>query len=546
MRINNICESNKIVDAIEYLQLCGVENTDVYLKPTYNDFKIFNYINIERAIKLFNYHYEKLSPTYLIVDCDVDGLCSAIQLYQYMKSLNSKWDIKFLLHTTKQRSVEDDNIYERIKSDNRPFCIISDAGTNSKDRVKELHNNYNVDFLILDHHDILTPIDDKDGVLVSNQIGDVDRNGSGAVVVNQFIQSIENNINMDYFDIVALSIISDSMNVSSIQNRIYLYYGLFNNSNINKNKFLCHCIDKWIGKVDFTQKDVAFSIVPKFNSVIRKGEIDEIQKLILAFIGRYDFDKACEICEKAHNHQNYVVTKFTNNYYKNNNFDNCVNDKFNIVISDDLQANYSGLIAGKIMNKNNKPTIVGKADNDGLIIGSLRSPIPIENVFECAKFVGHPNAAGAFIYDLDGFINEVSNTFVGSLEPHIDVLQSYTIKSLPRQLFGLYEPYNKLWGQGIPNPKFYIYNITVIKDNISIIGKNKNTIRIKKDDITFLFFNLSDIDKEKLECYNKFRLNIVGELNINKWNGKKYPQIIVDKFEVKEYNKEERSLEDLL
>lgn len=46
-------------------------------------------------------------------------------------------------------------------------------------------------------------------------------------------------------------------------------------------------------------------------------------------------------------------------------------------------------------------------------------------------------------------------------------------------------------------------------------------------------------------CYNKATLEVVGELNVNEWNGRKYPQIIVDKFKVKEYNKD-ISLEDLL
>jgi hypothetical protein len=102
-----------------------------------------------------------------------------------------------------------------------------------------------------------------------------------------------------------------------------------------------------------------------------------------------------------------------------------------------------------------------------------------------------------------------------------------------------------LWGHGMPNPKFYINNINIdTKKDIQTLGKG-NTVKINNSDISIMFFNISDIDKERLMCYNKATLEVVGELNVNEWNGRKYSQIIVDKFQVKEYNKQV-DLNDLL
>lgn len=71
-----------------------------------------------------------------------------------------------------------------------------------------------------------------------------------------------------FIDLVALSLVSDSMDMSNMENRTYYHFGLETINCIN-NEFLKQCVLKFIGKKEYTQKDISFKIVPKFNSIVR-------------------------------------------------------------------------------------------------------------------------------------------------------------------------------------------------------------------------------------------------------------------------------------
>lgn len=563
MKFHELYKENEEITLNSYLIKNGVKDVEEFLSPVgkYLD-NYLDYYNINDAIEMFKKNIGK--DTYILCDSgDTDGITSTVIMYQYMKNIDNDWNIEILIHEGKERGLQDEILFNRIKENPRPFLIIPDSGSNDLEQSIELSN---IDILVLDHHTIMTPI--QNGVLINNQDerNNVSRYGSGCLVTHKFLWALDKTFNFEftsaqYIDLVALSLVSDIMNMADEQNRTYYHYGLETFDCI-QNEFLKALFTRFIGDGKaYTQTDISFKIVPKLNSICRSKNQEYKYILINAFLGIYnsDIDEILDLCATAHKNQQALVEEIIDNNI--NEITKVSKNKLVIFACDDMPKSYSGLVAGKIMDiSGGKPTIVGKIIENNFI-GSLRSPVPLQgeldnnNLVEWAR--GHEQSCGISIPKDN--INELVkyyNNFLTSYEPHIDVLKSYNIDSIPYNLFKLFGSYtNVLWGNGLPQPLFGITNIKYYPIDIKILGSNKRTLKLTINGISILIFNVTKKDKEKLglgyiDKENNFVdninekqkiLNIVGTIGINVYvgrYGKTYinNQIIVDKFEVKEYN----------
>ena len=222
MQVNELY-GNEPITIESYLEKRGVRDTKEYLNPTgkYID-EWWKYLNISYACQEIEYWSQLDSTVFIIQDGDGDGICSTVILYQYLMKLSDKWTIKILIHSGKQRGLDDEDIMNRIRQERPDLVIIPDAGTNNCEQADELCE-LGIGLIVLDHHDMVTPIDK--GYLINNQDPryDVSRNGSGALVTHKFLQGLDNQFDLDwsgyFIDLVALSLISDSMNMSEMENR---------------------------------------------------------------------------------------------------------------------------------------------------------------------------------------------------------------------------------------------------------------------------------------------------------------------------------------
>ena len=160
-----------------YLTMNGIIDIEEYLNPSgmYLD-NWEQYNNMSLAITELNYwlQYED-SKIFIIQDGDTDGICSTVILYNYLKALNEDLDISILIHTSKQRGLEDEDIMDRIKKEQPNLVIIPDAGTNNIKQAQELCD-MNIGLIVLDHHDYETPI--EKGILINNQDDEKIKKGS--------------------------------------------------------------------------------------------------------------------------------------------------------------------------------------------------------------------------------------------------------------------------------------------------------------------------------------------------------------------------------
>lgn len=542
MNVTQVFDDEYDIDFDAYLEKYGVTDIEQFLRPNGKGLDHYSqYENIRDAVNLIKYHYLNGNKVYILSDSgDVDGVTSACIMYDYLKRLNKDWKVIILVHKGKERGLQDDELFEKLLNDkDDKLLIIPDSGTNDKDRVNELYSHNNIDVLVADHHNIDTPI--EQGVLVNNQMGNVSKCGSGCLVTHKVLQALDAEFNKhyskDYIDIVALSLVADIMNMSDLQNRTYYYFGLEKIDRV-KNPFLRQLIEDYIGDKEYTQRDIAFKIVPKLNAVSRSSNQKLKQKVFKAFLGLADVEEVSLLCKDAHAEQ----VKIVNDIVEQNVNDIDYSNKLIVVANDTIQRNYAGLIASKLSNGH--PIIVGRIHGDNLI-GSFRSPIDIDDTLANNPLInwkrGHVWASGIElpaknIQSLVDYYNNLEEL----PQPTTTVLYSCPVSKIPHKVFEDFN-YPSIYGQGLPTPKLHVYNIKFNSKDIQVLGSNERTLKLQCKGIAFMWFMATNKTKEQLlHCKGEQTLEVIGTMNINEFRGTVTHQIIVEDFEV-----HDKSFDDL-
>lgn len=453
----------------------------------------------------------------------------------YCKLVNLNCIIEPIFHdkNPKAHGLNDDEVMGYLKSQESSYLFINDASTNDTDFMEEL---VDLKWLIYttDHH--LQSIDNPYCTLVNNQISNnvINKGLSGTGVIWKCLKRYDEIYGYNYakglISYVMCSIISDSMSLLYEENYSFIKWGKMN---IHKN--LVPFIETF-NKGD-TNKDYSYGFVVKINSTIRLGTLDDKNDLFYALCGELDdMDDLINRMNKLHTKQSNEVNKLIEN-----NVEEVYNNKiglFNI----NTKSSLTGLVANKLMSKYNKPILLVYKNEKGECSGSCRSPIPIKNQLnKSGLFVfneGHLSSFGTcYMKDKEqDIINYFENMELE--EPTETVLLSTNTSSLSNNLFNFKEDNKQYFGTNIPIPKFHIHSIYINGKDIRELG-NGSAIKFSYKSVDFIKFFCSKDLKEQLHIGKNKQLSIevIGELDKNIFRNKITNQVIIDKIEVKDYNK---------
>lgn len=537
MKVNNLFEPTEQITLEAYLNKMGIESVDRYLKPPTSVLEsCYLYDNIRECTNTIKFHIIGNNRIAIIVDPDMDGSCSSYMLYKFLKR-QGVTKVRPFIQNGKERGIESEFIRKQILDWSPNLLIIPDAGTNSAKYEDEFLDK-GIDICVIDHHD---PTDEvcKRAIVVNNTMNQFECNTklSGTGVVFKVLQALDLDLGTkysnDFIDLVGMSIISDSMDVRTYENRWFLKYILEDKEHIN-NPFLYELFETL--NDEYTQRDISFRIVPLFNSTIRCGTLEDKQKLFLAFDGKH-IDETIQMCQRYHQEQLRRVEKFIEHHQDE--IDAQTDSNITIIDATDIPQSFSGLIAGKISGITNKPCIVGKTVNDELG-GSFRGYIPcavMQTMPHVNKAVGHAvGAYGIFLdtsksQNLDEFRAVIDKMDISTVPT---VIASFSANKLQMGVFKEFLGHEDLWGKELDKPRFYIYNVRVNSKDLKLMGTKEDTLKIVLDNYEIMFFKLSNLKKEMFHLDDNvdLNINIIGTLNVNTWRGKKTNQIFVESFEV--------------
>ena len=558
---------------IGVLSARGIEDIQHFLNPTVEhslqDFKDLN--DILDAVEILVAALDCDNPKFaLIVDCDVDGFTSAAILYQYIKDIKPEAEIDYYLHSGKQHGLSDlcDIIID--KDDHYTLCLVPDAGSNDYEFIERL-GELSSPTLILDHHIIedTTKISDW-CVIVNNQNSPNYKNKdlSGAGVTYQFCRALDRRLGKNladkYIDLAALGICADMMSALSEENQYFWKEGF---THINNFFFqtLCEKQEYSMGGV-VNPTTVAFYIVPMINAMIRVGSMDEKDRLFRAFINgkelvpsnkrgakgvmAYVAVESARECTNAKTHQDKekqaIVDRLKIKISNNDLLDNKVLF-IRLEDDDDFPAELNGLVAMQLSTLYNRPTIVARLNSEGFVRGSARGLNQSEltsfkdflnstKLFEYT--MGHDNAFGISIKNSDlAKFHKIANEELAQYDfgenvYDVDFEREAYAADIKAIIFDLAQ-YTNIWGQQNNEPVIAVKDLVARADDIQVIGKNKDTLKISKNGITYIKFFAKDLINE-ISKYNEMQLTIVGTANLNEWMGNVTPQILIKDIDIKE------------
>ena len=364
---------------------------------------------------------------------------------------------------------------------------------------------------------------------------------------------INEEYSLDLIQYAAIGTVCDVVDLVD-ENRIIVKEGLRQINNTS-NLGLKELIDIKIKDNNVSVYALGFLIGPCLNA---SGRL-ELASLGVELLLTENEQKAKELAEKLSllNIERQSLTQEgleagINEVISNNMLDT---DKVLVVYLPDLHESIAGIVAGRLKEKFNLPTIVLTKAHDGAK-GSARS-IEGYNIFEelvkckelLGKFGGHPMAAGLSlptenINEFRTMINHNCTLTEDDLINKVSIDMALPICYLSTELIDdlkILEPF----GKGNSKPAFGVRGLSVIK--ASILGKNKNVLKLQlREDTKALYTvlegiyfgdieNFKDMVIEKYGIYeynkmiagtrNDVKVDLVYYPEINEFNGKQTLQL---------------------
>ena len=570
MKYKLIAKPNKNYSPMQQILVNrGIDVKDIehYLKTS--DADILNpdlLDNMIEGVKRLISAIKNQEKIFLIVDCDADGFTASAALVNYIyKVFPSAMDLLSIqLHEGKEHGIEEKWLEEIIANEYK-LVICPDASSNDYKQHKFLKDN-GIDVLVLDHHDAEEV--SENAIIINNQLSDYpNKTLSGVGVVYKFCSKIDELMKIKeadtILDLVSLGMIADMMDMRNFETKHLIQKGLTR----IENPFFKALVERQaysIGET-VTPIGVAFYIAPLINATIRVGTQNEKEVMFKAMLNHcaYDMIPSTKRGEKGKTEAVVVqavrnATNVRNRQKKarDNGFEyveqiiaanNLDKNKIIVVqVSEDLDKNLTGLIANQLMAKYQKPVLLVRETDEGLLQGSargydkselkdLKSFLLESGFMEYAE--GHASAMGVGIYkDKVNALVDYSNTVLANYDfsACYDVDYEYMSNDFKAQDIIDIGSMKSLWGKGVDEAMVVIKGIKITSNNITLMSANKNpTIKITLQNGTSLIkFGASQSEFESLKSSGYTEIDVIGTCAINEWQGMITPQILIKDYEV--------------
>ena len=515
------------------------EEIRVFLNPTRSDFHDPYLmpdmeIAVERIIKAIN-NQEKVI---IYGDYDVDGITSITVLKKFLKTCGLEVDYYIPNRLSEGYGLNKAAI-DYIKEKEYTLIITVDCGISGIEEIKYA-NSLGIETIVTDHHEpmeVLPPA----VAIVDLKRKDNDtypfKSLAGCGVVFKLTQALGMRLGIDekeylkYLDIVCVGTISDIVPLVD-ENRVIAKLGL-KLVEVTRNPGLKALLNASGYKV-VNSNTISFGIAPRINACGRMGYEEEALKLFLT----ENLVQASEITERL-NKYNRDRQEIEKNIY-----DEAIkmmekedsNAQSIVLGSNNWHHGVIGIVSSKITEMYFKPSIlICFEGEDGK--GSGRS-IPgfdlHEALAETAKYLekygGHDMAVGLslkknnFNRFKEAFEKYVEEKDITGIVPIIEIDKQISLKDIDSNIvkqLDLLEPF----GEANRRPIFVYKNLKI--DSIRALSDGKHLKMTLKDGNTIvnaIGFNMGQLSKEYMIGD---RIDVVGTLEINAYNGREMVQINV-------------------
>ncbi len=521
------------------------------ISRNYDSSEIFSINNSQKLTNIFkdDRDYEKASLILeninknnenicILGDYDVDGSCATSLLVRYFNHINQQ-HFFYIPDRIKDGYGASKKLFQKLILKKPKLIIMVDCGSTSNEAIDYL-NQQNIKSIIIDHHEINLPYPKSDVLInpkkniIKNEHTFLCATALTYFFIDFLIKKNNSNFKLSKFLIyVLLATICDVMPLRKI-NKIIGHKAL-KDFKLEDNAALSFLVAQNNLKRNITIEDLGFLIGPIINSGGRLNHSNYGVELLSSDDKKIIKDKSIKLLKL-----NEKRKKIEQNILIEINFEKIKKENKDVIIyyDDTLNEGLIGIIAARLKDYFNKPSIVITKSNN-LLKASARST-PIYNIGNLIKQLidrkivvsggGHNMAAGFTILKekikfLDKYIqNDYSKKVTGmnnSSTYEMEISPSAINKEFMNNL-------NKLSPFGNYNflPTFLIKDVKIIKPNII---NNKHISAIIKpligSTIKSICYNCINSKIGDYLLLYKNKINIIGQIQENVWNNKKTVQL---------------------
>ncbi|MFL2988859.1 MAG: single-stranded-DNA-specific exonuclease RecJ [Candidatus Neomarinimicrobiota bacterium] len=499
--------------------------------------------DMDKAINRFIEAKESKQVILIIGDYDTDGVSAASVLHLYFKSLGVD-SYYYIPHRQKEGYGVSKNAIDYGIKIGAQLIISCDCGITAIEQVNYANEN-NLDFIVTDHHKQKETLPDAYAILNPNQ-NDCNypfKGLCGAGVAFKLCLAINDRLKLNpdnvykYLDLVAIATTADVMPVLD-ENRIIIAEGM-KRVLIGSNKGIKSLINvSNLNNPGLTVGKLSYWFIPKINAAGRLGDAARAVKLFTTNNPQLANEISLDL-ENENNKRKAITLQHENEAINiiNNHID-IDNQKIIVLYNDNWHFGIIGIVASRIKELYNRPTIVMTEEN-GMYKGSCRS-IPgydiVEALNSCSDIIdnygGHPMAAGLSIKKdyLKDFGKKISAHALDNIEdnltPVISIDCELKISDINDRFINFLN-YLEPFGPKNPKPIFVSKDINGIKD-AQLLGKERETLKFKIKDVNS---DLDVIGFRMLENYEKVlsgkNVDIAYTIDKNFWNGRYSTQLVL-------------------
>lgn len=511
--------------------------------------------DMDKAVERITTAVENGEKICVYGDYDADGVTSTSLLYSYLRdSLGA--DVMFYIPTrTGEGYGMNKGAVDKIHSQGVTLIITVDNGISAREEI-DYANSLGIDTVITDHHMLSGAIPKAVAVVNAHQKDDKSpfKDFSGVGVAFKLVMAIEgeyadvDSLLENFSDIATLGTIGDIVPLVG-ENRTLVKNGLRHIQNSDRIGINAMKQESGIAEKEINSSNVAFTLVPRINAGGRLGSSEKSVNLLLT----EDEDEAVTIADKLgmDNRERQSIEKeiLASIDEEVRRTPNIVNDKILVFAGKGWHQGVVGIVASRIKDIYDKPTIIIGIDDDGVARGSGRSVEGFslcDAVFACSEHLthygGHPMAVGISLE------KEKINDFRKAINAYCkDIKMPYNIlhidcKLNPNQLdLSILDSlsYIEPCGASNPSPIFGLYNMTVIATKEMGNGKHMRITLSRGQGQVPVYAVYFNHNFQSCSYRNGDIVDVAVSLDRNIYNGQENLSVIIKDIKYSQSNNEE-------
>ncbi|QAS54085.1 single-stranded-DNA-specific exonuclease RecJ [Halobacillus litoralis] len=529
---------------LEKREIYDAQTAESFLHPSLDDLHDpFLMDGMEKSISRVKEAIAQEEPILVFGDYDADGVSSTTLMVEALRKAGA--DCDFYIPNRFTEGYGPNEAAFRFASDSGYAVIITvDTGIAAIPEAafaKEL----GIDLIITDHHEVQEVLPEAFSIIHPKTSADYPfQELAGVGVAFKFAQALLGRFPKEFLDLAVIGTIADLVPLKG-ENRILAAVGLqaisrSNRPGIQALREVCSI------EGDMNEETIGFTIGPRLNAVGRLQDASPAVDLLLSESLEEAKEIAAFINQLNQERQKIVaaIAKEAEEMVMNQEGDT---DNVIVVAKEGWNPGVLGIVASKLVRQFDRPSIVLAIDPEkGEAKGSARSIAAYDLFANCMEvrgrflhFGGHAQAAGMTlkVEEIEGLRRDLIQLAEEKLseDDYQQVLEVETTVALEDISLKQIEEVDQLrpFGMGNPKPLFHLKHTP---KEVRLIGSKKNHLKFQFQSeqarVDGIAFGMGDLYSQ---LSPQATLDIVGELGINEWNGRKNLQVMIKDIRVDEW-----------